>query len=482
MGEQTADKTVENFQAQVDDLQKTVDAKIAENDAAIAKTKAETVELQKKLDASNAAKIEQSKTIANFEKLQGTAPRASGGAGTQESDEYCKNFMLSLRTGKFDKFISDEDGSKEYIRQANDYFASKEELKFDFAAQEAVTGIDTVGGLFVLPQIINRPITRVFETSPIPSIASVQNITATGQATVTIDDQEFPESVWAGEQDTYDQKNDVVSFGKLTVDMHLHYQYFSASMITSQDAPDVIQRNITKAGNRMVRDENKAFVLGTTIPNTVSTASNARPKGFMNISDYPERTLLDGYTRETLLTVVEPAANGITWQGLVGLTDSVPVEYISSPSDAKFVMNQRTWTTIKQLANANNDPQILNTIVDGTFLRELLGYQVIIAVDMPDIGTGTMPIAFGNFMEGYAIYPRLETLVQYDPYTTKGRTNYSLYRRVGGALRNYECISRYKTQAALSYSGNMLVNEALVADEKEVKANRKNNTKTDEVK
>ena len=78
----------------------------------------------------------------------------------------------------------------------------------------------------------------------------------------------------------------------------------------------------------------------------------------------------------------------------------------------------------------------------------LLGYPVVEAEDMPDIGSGTTPIAFGNFKAGYLIAERGETAILRDPFTAKPYVHFYATRRIGGTVSNSEAIKLMKFSAA----------------------------------
>ena len=64
----------------------------------------------------------------------------------------------------------------------------------------------------------------------------------------------------------------------------------------------------------------------------------------------------------------------------------------------------------------------------------LLGYPVVEAEDMPDIASGTTPIAFGNFKAGYLIAEREETAILRDPFSASPTSTST--RRGGSAGRS----------------------------------------------
>jgi HK97 family phage major capsid protein len=94
---------------------------------------------------------------------------------------------------------------------------------------------------------------------------------------------------------------------------------------------------------------------------------------------------------------------------------------------------------------------------DGAFLWQpslsaaqpatLLGYPVVEAEEMPEIGAGTLSVAFGNFHAGYLIAERSETAILRDPYSNKPFVGFYATKRIGGCVMNAEAIKLLKFAA-----------------------------------
>lgn len=74
----------------------------------------------------------------------------------------------------------------------------------------------------------------------------------------------------------------------------------------------------------------------------------------------------------------------------------------------------------------------------------LLGYSVVIAEDMPDVGADSLSVAFGNWRRGYSIVDRLGVRVLHDPYTDKGHVLFYGTKRVGGSVIDSDAIKILK--------------------------------------
>ena len=78
-----------------------------------------------------------------------------------------------------------------------------------------------------------------------------------------------------------------------------------------------------------------------------------------------------------------------------------------------------------------------------------LGRPVLEATDMPSIGAGTYPVAFGDFASAYRIYDRVNISLLRDPYSvaTSGLTRFHARRRVGASVVRSEAIRKLKISA-----------------------------------
>ena len=114
---------------------------------------------------------------------------------------------------------------------------------------------------------------------------------------------------------------------------------------------------------------------------------------------------------------------------------------------ASWVMNARTLSAVRKLKDADGAFIWQGSLLDGQPDR-LLGYPVVEAADMPDIGAGATPIAFGNFQNGYIITERFGTRLLRDPYSNKPFVNFYATRRIGGQVLDSEAIKLVKIAAS----------------------------------
>jgi HK97 family phage major capsid protein len=112
-------------------------------------------------------------------------------------------------------------------------------------------------------------------------------------------------------------------------------------------------------------------------------------------------------------------------------------------ANAHFVMNRATQSVIRKLKDG-----------DGTYLWQpaatpgeapvLMGFPVAESEDMPDIGSDTYALAFGDFHRGYLIVDRVGIRVLRDPYSAKPYVLFYTTKRVGGGVQDFEAIKLLK--------------------------------------
>ena len=180
------------------------------------------------------------------------------------------------------------------------------------------------------------------------------------------------------------------------------------------------------------RAEGAAFISGT---------GTSQPLGFLTgaTSTAGDATRTWG----TLQHMVSGNASGFDLSPDVRLIDLVMALKPAHRQGASWVMNAGTLATLRKLKDATGAYLWQPGLFAGQPDR-LLGYPVVEAADMPDIAAGTLPIAFGNFANGYLIVERTATRILRDPYSNKPFVNFYATRRVGGQVLDSEAIKLLK--------------------------------------
>jgi HK97 family phage major capsid protein len=179
--------------------------------------------------------------------------------------------------------------------------------------------------------------------------------------------------------------------------------------------------------------EGAAFVAGN---------GTAKPKGFLSytVAATPDTTRAFGTLQYVPTTTAGafPASNPA--DKLIDLVHALRPAYRQG---ASFVMNSKTLSVIRKFKDGQGQFIWQSSLAEGR-PDLLLGYPVVEAEDMPDIGTDSLSIAFGNFQRGYVIADRGQVRLLRDPYSNKPFVHFYATRRTGGAVVNSEAIKLMK--------------------------------------
>ena len=180
--------------------------------------------------------------------------------------------------------------------------------------------------------------------------------------------------------------------------------------------------------------EGTAFVLGDGV---------SKPKGFRT---YPTEATADS-SRDfgTLQYVPTGVADGFPATDkadiLIDLTTTLRAPYRKG---AVWLMNSSSLAVVRKFKDSNGDYIWRAGLIEGQ-PSLLLGYPVYEVEDMPSIGAGSFPIAFGNFKRGYTITDHVKGVrLLRDPYTNKPYVHFYTTKRVGGGIVNSQAIKLLK--------------------------------------
>lgn len=124
------------------------------------------------------------------------------------------------------------------------------------------------------------------------------------------------------------------------------------------------------------------------------------------------------------------------------------IDLIYAPKTAyrakgRFLMNRQTVSAVRRFKDADGNYLWQPALGEGAS-STLLGYPVTEAEDMPDIGTDSASIAFGDFARGYLVLDRQGVEVLRDPFSAKPYVLFYTTKRVGGGVQDFEAIKLLK--------------------------------------
>lgn len=312
------------------------------------------------------------------------------------------------------------------------YIASGDKSGFaDMAAKGMMVGSDPDGGYTVFAAFSSAITAKVFESSPIRRLARVVSISS--DAFEELLDLDEPASVWISETASRPATASP-QLGLMRIPVHEHYASPKVTQKLLDDSSLDIGAWLTqKIADKFARGEASAFVTGDGV---------GKPRGFLT---YPTAATSDGSRARGVLQHVPTGAasdfaTSAPADALIDLQAEVKGEYRSG---AVWLMNRKTAGKVRKFKDGEGNYLWQPAAIAGQ-PNLLLGHPVELAEDMPDVGAGAFPIAFGNFQRGYTIVDRAGIKLMRDPYTDKPNVLFYTYARVGGDVNDYDAIKLLK--------------------------------------
>lgn len=115
-------------------------------------------------------------------------------------------------------------------------------------------------------------------------------------------------------------------------------------------------------------------------------------------------------------------------------------------ANARWVMNSVVMAALATVKDTTGRYLLQQALAAGV-PETIDGYPVTVAEDMPNVGAGNFPVAFGDFERGYLIADRVGMGMLRDELTKGGYVRFPMYKRVGGRLRDTQAIKLLKVAA-----------------------------------
>ncbi|HQJ23326.1 MAG TPA: phage major capsid protein [Rectinema sp.] len=342
-----------------------------------------------------------------------------------ETKAQINRVMLGARLGGADE-------KSELYRAFTDWMRDPGRSQQFKAAVQVQTGGD--GGYLVLPEL-EKTLQRVVSDSV--AMRQLANV-------VTIGSKSYLKNInkggitggWATEGGTRTGNATTPAIAQIEIIPRELYALPSASQEALDDLDfDVAAWLAEEAGITFASLEDAGFISGD---------GNGKPKGFL------AETMVanSSWTWEKIGYILSGAAGAFptTHPGDV-LIDLIYALKAGYRNGAAWLMNDLTQSVVRKFKDGQG-----NYLWQPSFQLgkpdTLCGYPVMISDSMPDIAADAYAIAFGNFKLGYQIVDRKGVRVLADPYTTKGAVTFYTYKRVGGAVADYNAIKVIKFAAS----------------------------------
>ncbi|MEQ1406150.1 phage major capsid protein [Neorhizobium sp. Rsf11] len=279
-----------------------------------------------------------------------------------------------------------------------------------------VVSDDTRGGYLAPAEFQTEILKNLVEISPVRQAARVGS-TASGSV-VLPKRTGTPTASWVGETETRTETQS--AYGQVEIPVHEMAAYVDVSVQLLEDAAVNVEAEVASdLAEEFGRLEGVALVSGNGVK---------KPVGFMAAAGITE--------------VVSGSASTITADSLITMMYDLPAFY---RNNGVWMMNGTTVAAVRLLKDTTNQ-YIWQPSYQAGQPATLLGRPIIEAVDMPDIGAGAFPIAFGDFNRAYRIYDRVAMSMLRDPFTqaTTGKVRFHARRRVGADVVMAEALRKLK--------------------------------------
>jgi HK97 family phage major capsid protein len=283
---------------------------------------------------------------------------------------------------------------------------------------------DPDGGYLVQPSISKSFTGKMYDESPMRQICRNETITV-GDAWVEPIDWDEPGSAFVGEKQARPATT-TPQVRMVTIPVNEQYALQTVTQRLIDDAGiDVGAWLEGKVAGKLGRAESAAVVSnngtvsakGFLTYDVASTADATRPFGTLQY-------LPSGNT-----TAIAADALKDTYWGL-----RAPYR-----KDAVWTMNSNTANAIDKLKDGSGNYYFRPSMSAGA-PPTLLGNPIVFEENMPAVGAGTLPIAFGNFKRAYIIVDKLGVRFLRDPFTDKPNVIIYAYFRCGGGLVDSDAI------------------------------------------
>jgi len=391
---------------------------------------AKLARMDEHIEAINEAK-------SRLEKVETKLARPGAGAGdrkegeSKEAAEYRGAFLHWMRNP------SDPERRTAVQQRAKALHAIESKADadgFETRATQTVTSTGSAGG-FALPEVIERAIARLsVDISPIRQIATVRQVGSPDYKELfDINGAAFE---WVAEAGTRNQTNT-----PNLAEVAPTFGMASAKPQASEESLDDLFFNvedwlISSAAEAMAAGEGLAFVSGD---------GTAKPTGFL-AGPTPVTTVDASRAFGTLQYVAsgQAAAMPTSADIFYDLIYSLRARY---RANARWVTNKLVLAAMRKYKDSQNQYLWQPSLVEGQ-PATFMGYGITEAEDMPAVGAGAFPIAFGDFKEGYLVADRVGMRITRDEITTPGFVKFYVRKRVGGKIRNSQAIKLLKIAAS----------------------------------
>jgi len=294
-------------------------------------------------------------------------------------------------------------------------------------------GSPSDGGYLVPSEVESEIGRRLAAISPIRAIATVREISGNSYTKPFM--TTGPATGWVGETASRPQTNSPVLDELAFPAMELYAMPAATATLLEDAAVNIDEWIAAEVEQVFAAQEGTAFVSGDGVN---------KPKGFLAYD-----TVANGSWTWGKIGFVATGTDGAfpasnPSDKLVDLIYAVSAGY---RQNGTFVMNRKTQSAIRKFKDTTGG-YLWQPPAQASGRATLMTFPVIEAEDMPDIASGSLSIAFGDFRRGYLVVDRQGVRVLRDPYSAKPYVLFYTTKRVGGGVQDFDAIKLMKFSAS----------------------------------
>ena len=310
------------------------------------------------------------------------------------------------------------------------YVRSGENANLRALEQKALSVGSNPDGGFLVPEEFETKIgERLFDISPIRSLASIRTISGNVYKKPMM--AAGPVAGWVGETaarpQTASPTLDELSFPA----MELYAMPAATTTLLEDTAVHIDEWLAYEVDRVFATQEGAAFVNGD---------GNNKPKGFLAYNTVANASWTWGNIGYVATGVAGGFPSTTPSDVLVDLIFAVKAGY---RQNAVFVMNRRTQSLIRKFKDTTGN-YLWQPPASPTARASLMNFPLWDVEDMPDIAANALSVAFGDFNRGYLVVDRAGISVLRDPYSAKPYVLFYTTKRVGGGVQDYDAIKFLK--------------------------------------
>ncbi len=320
--------------------------------------------------------------------------------------------------------------SREHKAAFETYIRSGDAQGLKLLEEKALSSGSGPDGGYLVPVPQERELLRRMALiSPVRALATVREIS--GNQLKKAMSTTGPASGWVNETAARPQSASQVLADLTFPAMELYAMPSATQTLLDDGAIDIEQWIADEVETVFAEKEGQAFIAGDGID---------KPKGIQAYTNVPQGTWSWGNVGY-LATGVAGAFPAVTPSDLlIDLAYAVKAPY---RQNGTFIMSRSTQATVRKFKD-NQGNYLWQPPVSFGQNASFMNFPIVESEDMPNVGSGSFSVAFGDFKRGYLVVDRMGIRVLRDPYTAKPYVLFYTTKRVGGGVQDFDAFKLLK--------------------------------------